>query len=214
MYPQLEMQIHVISAHPRDSSLLLYPSPWNIFYNNMCWLLQLFNAAIPTVVIIAEALQRDGLASNKGKRLKPFLLTSFIVSKLIRMTYRLKDATEVKISTVNSKKDDEGRFFEKAKVGLFALAAGLSLIYYSQFQLLFTRNSFFLSNFYTVSQIQIVLGKAEKLEKAIVATTAPKDTSDTDMKAWRAVRWELNFRSLLLHIFFPVDVGAAANMTM
>ncbi|KAH9764568.1 Alba domain-containing protein [Citrus sinensis] len=74
--------------------------------------------AIPTVVTIAEALKRDGLASNK----------------------------EVKISTVNSKKDDEGRFFQKAK-------------------------------------IQIVLGKAEKLEKAVVATTAPKETSDTDMKA-------------------------------
>ncbi|KAH9682216.1 Alba domain-containing protein [Citrus sinensis] len=74
--------------------------------------------AIPTVVTIAEALKRDGLASN----------------------------IEVKISTVNSKKDDEGRFFQKAK-------------------------------------IQIVLGKAEKLEKAVVATTAPKETSDTDMKA-------------------------------
>ncbi|KAK9182761.1 hypothetical protein WN944_025907 [Citrus x changshan-huyou] len=74
--------------------------------------------SVPTVVIIAEALKRDGLASSK----------------------------EVKISTVNSKKDDEGRFFQKAK-------------------------------------IQIVLGKAEKLEKAVVAATAPKETSDTDMKA-------------------------------
>lgn len=61
------------------------------------------------------------------------MLTSFIVSKLIRMTYLLKNATEVKISTVNSKKDDEGRFFQKAKVGLFALAVGLCLFYYSQF---------------------------------------------------------------------------------
>lgn len=111
------------------------------------------------------------------------MLTSFIVSELIRITYLLKNATEVKISTVNSKKDDEGRFFQKAKVGLFALAAGLCRFTTHNFQLPFTRNSFFLSNFYTVSQIQIVLGKAEKLEKAVVATTAPKETSDTDMKA-------------------------------
>lgn len=111
------------------------------------------------------------------------MLTSFIVSELIRITYLLKNATEVKISTVNSKKDDEGRFFQKAKVGLFALAAGLCRFTTHNFSYLLPETVSSYLTFTLSLRFKLFWERLKNFEKAVVATTAPKETSDTDMKA-------------------------------
>ncbi|KAK9182759.1 hypothetical protein WN944_025905 [Citrus x changshan-huyou] len=111
--------------------------------------------SIPTVVTIAEALKRDGLASNK----------------------------EVKISAVNSNKDAEGRFFQKAKVGLFELAAGLCRFTIHNFSYLLPETVSSYLTFTLSLRFKLCWERLKNFEKAVVATTALKETSDTDMKA-------------------------------
>lgn len=141
----------MLLEHTQELSLL-HPSVGNMLYNNICWLLQLLlDAAIPTVVTIAEALKRDGLASHKGKRSHPFYVNIFYPCYIIRMTGVLDNATEIKISTVNSKEDQKGHFIQKAKVGLISLATGFCLFYLWQFWLFLWPVTIFPRPYLTVS---------------------------------------------------------------